>query len=153
MSYSRHHVKLFAMVAAYLVLSFVAGSVCAQGLPQSPYSAPSILRELDLAPSNPLAMPSGLGPRGLDSIYLNSEMFRDILPLIPNLQVGYLYSFGNHFSTGRLSLDYLQPIRLGSDSAVFVEAHGESTDILNAVSFMVERPNKACEFLASLSKS
>jgi len=53
-------------------------------------------------------------------------MFSGILPPIPNLQVGYLYSFGKSVESGRLTLDYLLPVTLGSgNSAVFGEAHSE----------------------------
>lgn len=129
MEYSPRCLWLIAFVFALPAVLFLVGSVPAQGLPQSPYSAPSMVRSgLDFAPSNPLGVPSGVGPRGSDSIYLNSEMFQDILRLIPNLQVGYLYSFGKSVGAGRLTLDYLQPIRLGANSVVFGEAHGEFTD-------------------------
>lgn len=133
----RHGPFRYVVLSLVLVLGLVT-SVAGQALQQSPYGGTDRMRNggLDLVPSNPLGFPGSTGglPRGSDSVYLSSGMFRDILPLIPNLEIGYLYSFGNHFSTGRLTLDYLQPIRLGSDSAFFVEAHGESTDILNAVS-------------------
>jgi len=58
---------------------------------------------LDLAPSNPLGLPSAMGPRSSDSILLTPQLFQGILPQIPNLQVGYLYSFGKTVNSGRLS--------------------------------------------------
>jgi Inverse autotransporter, beta-domain len=125
-----HQLVLFTFTL--LFVSTGSGLVCAQGLPQSSYSAPDVLRRgaagRDLAPSNPLGLPSGVGPRGSDSIYLSDQMFRDILGPIPNLQVGYLYNFGKSVRTGRLTLDYLLPITFGSNSAIFIEAHGEFTD-------------------------
>ena len=113
-----------------LLISSLTSSIWAQGLQQSPYSAPNVLRGggLDLDPSNPLGMPTGVGLRGSDSIYLNSGMFRDLLPLIPNLEVGYLYQFGNRHRTGRLSLDYVLPATVWDDRVIFAEAHGEFTN-------------------------
>ncbi len=123
----RDRQSIFVIVCAILLISALSASVWAQGLPQSPYSAPSVVRGggLDLAPSNPLRLPSAMGPRGSDSILLTPQLVQGILPLIPYLQVEYLYSFGKSVGAGRLKLDYLLPVRLGSDSAVFGEAHGE----------------------------
>jgi len=120
-----------------LVVPLLINSVAAQGLSQSPYSAPAVVRGgLDLSPSNPLGMPGTTGgfPRGSDSIYLTDQMFRDILGPIPNLQVGYQYYFGKRVRTGRLTLDYLLPVSLGSNSAVFAEAHGEFTNFWKTIS-------------------
>jgi len=81
-------------------------------------------------------MPGTTGglPRGADSIYISDQMLRDLLGPIPNLQVGYLYSFGNSVKSGRLTLDYLLPITLGSgNSAVFGEAHTELQDFWKTV--------------------
>jgi hypothetical protein len=55
-------------------------------------------------------------------------MFRDILGPIPNLEIGYLYQFGNKIRTGRLSLDYVFPATVWDNQAVFAEAHGEFTN-------------------------
>ncbi len=86
----------------------------------------------DLVPSNSLAMPGGTGApgRGPDSIYLSSGMLRDILPPIPNLEIGYLHTFGKRVGNNRLTLDYVLPVKLGSNGAVFGEAHGEFTNFL-----------------------
>jgi hypothetical protein len=64
----------------------------------------------------------------LDSIYLSGDMFRGILPPIPNLEIGYLYNFGENARTDRLTFDYVLPLPLGPDSAFFGEAHGEFTN-------------------------
>ena len=129
MESSTRRLKLVTIAFALLVIPFLVGSAGGQGLPTSPYNGPSMVREgLDLAPSNPLNMPTGVGQRGSDSIYLNSGMFSDLLPLIPNLEVGYLYSFGKSLAAGRLTVDYFQPVSLGANSVVFGEAHGEFTD-------------------------
>jgi len=80
-------------------------------------------------------MPGTTGglPRGSDSIYLSDQMLRDILGPIPNLQVGYLYSFGQSVSSGRLTLDYLLPVNLTADSTIFGEAHTEFQDFWKTV--------------------
>lgn len=85
-----------------------------------------MLRGPAFAPADPLAMPAA--PRGSDSVYLSSGMFHGLFGPIPNLELGYLYSFGNRARTGRLTLDYLLPVSLGSNSVVFGEAHTEFTD-------------------------
>ena len=119
------------LVTALLLFLFVTSAV-AQGLQSSPYSAPSMLRGLsrgglDLAPSNPLGLPGSLGPwaGGSDSVCLSDGMLQGILPPIPNLQLGYLYSFTNKSGAGRFTADYLLPFRLSRDSIVFWEAHAE----------------------------
>ncbi len=61
-------------------------------------------------------------------------MLRGILPLIPNLQFGYLYDFGNNrVSSGRFTADYLLPFSLSPDSMVFGEAHTEFQDFWNTL--------------------
>lgn len=118
-----------------LVLVFVgvSTSVPAQGLTQSPYGAPSVVRSgLDLAPSNPLSAPVGAGQPASNSIPLTPQIFRGILPQPSNLQAGYLYSFGNSVGSGRLTLDFIQPVVFGN-SAVFGEAHGEFQDFWKTV--------------------
>ena len=119
-----------------LVIPFLVGWAGGQGLPQSPYSAPSVVRRgLDRAPSDPLGMPTGAGVRGSDSLYLSNQMFQGLLGPIPNLQVGYLYRFGSSFTDqSRLTVDYLLPVTLGSGhSAVFGEAHGEFTNFWGSI--------------------
>lgn len=112
----------------------------AQGIQQSPYSAPNVLRN-EFGPyepglSNPLSPPMGglAGRSEPGSILLSPQLFQGILPNIPYLQVGYLYSFGDNVSSGRLSLDFLQPVRLGNHSAVFAEFHNEWRDFWRTVS-------------------
>jgi hypothetical protein len=134
---------LFLVVLPILFSPTLMSPAAAQGLQQSPYSAPSMLRGLpagrpDLAPSNPLGLPgsSAPGAGGSGSLYLSEEMLRGILPLIPNLQFGYLYDFGNNrVSSGRFTADYLLPFSLSRDSMVFGEAHTEFQDFWKTRSF------------------
>jgi hypothetical protein len=93
---------------------------------------------LNLAPSNPLGLPgsSAPGAAGSGPLYLSEEMLRGILPLIPNLQFGYLYDFGNNrVSSGRFTADYLLPFSLSPDSMIFGEAHTEFQDFWKTRSF------------------
>lgn len=115
----------------------------AQGLQQSPYSAPSMLRGtssggLDLAPSNPLGPPGSSSPwaGGSQSLHVSDAMFRGILPLIPNLQLGFLFDFGNRrVVQGRFTTDYLLPFSLSPCSVIFGEGHAEFEDFWNTQSF------------------
>ncbi len=79
--------------------------------------------------SNPLVSPS----RPLEAAILSvsSHCLEGILPNIPNLQVGYIYTFGNNAQSGRLTLDYLLPVNLNTNSVVFGEAHSEWQDYWN----------------------
>jgi Inverse autotransporter, beta-domain len=55
-------------------------------------------------------------------------MLSPYIPKIPNLDLGFLYYFGNHVSTGRFTADYVLPFRLNCDSVLFGEAHAEGWD-------------------------
>jgi hypothetical protein len=122
--------RLIASFVLILVLAVLLNGLSAQGLQGTPYGSSNVLRSggLDLAPSNPFGMPGG-SSEGSDSIHLSSGMFPQIFGPVPNLQLGYLYSFGNdRVDTGRFTLDYLLPVTLGANSAVFGEVHGEFAD-------------------------
>ncbi|MGO8820182.1 MAG: inverse autotransporter beta domain-containing protein, partial [Desulfomonilaceae bacterium] len=89
----------------------------------------------DMAPSNPLRAPGTSGPwssGGSDSVLLSSCMFQGLLPPIPNLQLGYLYSFSGSYGAGRLSGDYLKPFSLDKESFIFGEAHVEGWNFWNS---------------------
>ena len=131
------------LLLSSLLVCHLFSLVAAQGIQQSPYSAPSMLRGLssgglDVAPSNPLGLPgsSTLGAGGSGSLCLSDGMFQGILPLIPNLQFGYLYDFGNNrVNSGRFTADYLLPFTLSADSMIFGEAHTEFQDFWKTSSF------------------
>ncbi len=129
-----HRRLIFVVLALPLLLIPVLFNlVGAQGLQTSPYSAADEVRRglspgrLDSAPSNLLGLPgsSFLGPRCSDTIPISSGMFSGIIPRISNLELGFLYNFGNNVSMGRFSADYLLPFNLSCDSVIFGEAHGE----------------------------
>ncbi len=105
-----------AILGALLLIAAIAMPTWGQGL--------------ELAPSNPLGMPGTTGglPQGSNSLHLNSGMFRGLIPLISNLEFGYIYNFGDRVSTGRLSVDYVAPLGLGPNGSAFGEVHGEFTN-------------------------
>lgn len=128
-------------------LAFVAVCISpllsiAQGIQQTPYSAADVVRRglpsitPDLTPSNPLGFPGSslVGPRGSENIAISSGMFQGILPKIPNLQLGYNYTFGPQLRAGTASVDYLVPFKIGADSTIYGEAHGEFQ------SFSIDQP-------------
>ena len=126
--------KLFrVLVLASFVVFISALLAVAQGIQQTPYSAADALRRSrpsvapDSTPSNPLGLPGSslVGPRGSDSVSISSGMFQGILPKIPNLQLGYNYTFGSNIRAGTASVDYLLPFKLGVESTIYGEAHGE----------------------------
>ena len=126
--------RLFRVfILASLVVCISPLLAISLGIQQTPYSAADVVRRSgpsvvpDLTPSNPLGFPGSslLGPRGSENISISSGMFQGILPKIPNLQLGYNYTFGPQLKAGTASVDYLLPFKLGTDSTIYGEAHGE----------------------------
>lgn len=62
----------------------------------------------------------------MQTIPISNTLFSGIIPPVPNLQIGYLYTFGKDLSTGRLLGDYLIPINMGTEDTVFAQAHIEA---------------------------
>ncbi len=118
---------------SFAVVCFAPLLALSQGIQQAPYSAAGTVRRglpsitSDLTPSNPLGFPGSslVGQRGSENISISSGMFQGILPKIPNLQLGYNYTFGPQLRAGTASVDYLLPFKLGVDSTIYGEAHGE----------------------------
>src|SRR5208283_1999597 len=84
-----------------------------------------------------------LAPTGLlvsDTMSLTDGMFRNIVPPIPYLRLGYSYTFGNAVRSGRALADYTFPIRTGIASTLFGEAHAEFQDFWRAPSVTVSAP-------------
>jgi hypothetical protein len=52
-------------------------------------------------------------------------MFAPWLPLISNLELGFLWNIGPNLSSGRATADYLLPFTSGEHSVLFGEAHAE----------------------------
>jgi hypothetical protein len=117
------------MLVLYLFLLFTCAVftvATAQGLPES------------LSPATP---PNDCGcPRGDNAIPVSSGMLTPFLPKIPNLELGFLHSFGNNVRTGRFTADYLLPFRLSADSVLFGEAHAEGWDFWKKPNVSITTP-------------
>jgi hypothetical protein len=79
-------------------------------------------------------------PRGDQPIPVSSGMLTPFLPKIPNLELGFLYSFGKNVRTGRFSADYVLPFKLSADSVLFGEAHAEGWDFWKRPSVSITAP-------------
>ena len=98
---------------------------------------------MGLGPSYLPALPGSGGnsiPQS-NSFYLSSGMCEDLFGPIPNLQFGYLYTFGKDLNAGRLTVDYLRPFSLGPDSVLFGEARGEFTNFWQTVQRIISGGN------------
>ncbi|MEW6113944.1 MAG: hypothetical protein AB1664_17555, partial [Thermodesulfobacteriota bacterium] len=132
-------ILILALQAVTLLM--LVGAADSQGIRTSPYSTPSVLRGAaggwpGFAPSSPLGLPGSSAPEtSSDTVSVSSGMFPGILPPIPNLQIGYLYSFGPNVRGGRFTADYLLPVNLGGRSVVFGEAHTEFQSFWNTDSY------------------
>lgn len=137
MVHDSRHGALFAAVLQILVFPFLFALAWGQALPQSSITAldGSGRSRHGFAPSSPLSLPGSAErlPEESDSILVTPQLFDGILPSIPNLQAGYLFSFGRSVGSGRLTLDYLLPIPVGMRSALFGEAHSEFQDFWRTV--------------------
>jgi hypothetical protein len=128
---------VLALLLASLLVCSLSAIAESQSIQQSPYSAANTVRSgpfggLDLAPSNPFGQPGSLAPAGPQSLYVSDGMLRALMPLVPNLQFGYLYDFGsNRVNQGRATADYLLPFSLNANSEVFGEAHSEFENFWN----------------------
>lgn len=139
---SRRCECVFVLALPFLLSLIAITSAAAQGIQTSPYSAANEIRRgvspggLDPAPSNPLGLPGSslLGPVRSDTIPISSGLFQGILQRIPNLELGFIYSFGRDVRAGRGTADYLVPIDLGHDSTIFGELHAEFQDFWKAPS-------------------
>ncbi len=123
--------RLFSRRMAYLpAVLFIALWVTAAGA-QSSFPLPPTSTSTALTPpftGGPLLQSPGSGYGGApssDTVCISSGMFRDLMPAIPNLRLGYTYNVGPNVRMGRAWGDYVLPINLGEQSVVFGEAHGE----------------------------
>jgi hypothetical protein len=91
-----------------------------------------------LAPTNPSN--NYLSPRETDTIPGSSGMLAPLSPKIPNLELGFLYSFGKNVRTGRFTADYTRPFHLSCDSVVFGEAHAEGWEFWKRPNVSITTP-------------
>lgn len=122
-----HLIRTLLICFTIFTIIYNCPLVWSQGL-QTPYSAAdSVRRGLsgppDMTPSSPLGLPRGSVES--DSIPISSGLFQGLLPNIPNLQLGYIYNFGQNVRSGRARVDYLLPVNLGPDTTVYAETHAE----------------------------
>lgn len=116
-------------VSYLIILLFLvsAVNVCASDLIK-PLLASAAPQTLDMAPSRPLSQPGTSGPQfggGSNVIPLSSDWVRDYLPQIPNLELGFLYTFGSNIRQTRWVADYVKPFEITRDNFIFAEAHAE----------------------------
>jgi len=85
------------------------------------------------SPSRPLSPPGSVQgtSRSSDVVTVSSGLLGTYLPKIPNLQFGFVYSFGTSIRQSRWSLDYLLPMGSEPGRTFFVELHGDSTSYKN----------------------
>lgn len=96
-----------------------------------------VLRE----PTNPAYPSNDCGcPRPDYSIPVSSGMLTPFLPRIPNLEFGFLYSFGKNVRTGRFTADYVLPFKQNGDSAFFGEVHAEGWDFWKRPNVSITTP-------------
>lgn len=88
-----------------------------------------------------------------ETVTIHSGMFSGIMPPIPNLELGYVYSFGSNVRMGRAVADYVLPINIGAGSVVFGEAHGEYSDFWKSPSLTIApTPGAATTTTGSLNR-
>jgi hypothetical protein len=118
---------VYGLVLLTVILS--CGLTAAQDLNPATPRLQSVALPADLAPSKPYLQPGSSGPRyggGSETVPFSSEMLRNWLPVIPNLQFGFNYLFGRNLSQTWWSADYVLPVSLTSSDIVFGEAHVDS---------------------------
>lgn len=107
----RSRLVLVCLVLIVWTLVTVAGAQSLSGLPHQ------------------IGQSNGCGCGGpSDTVPIASGLLAPFLPKIPNLELGFLYSFGKNVRTGRFTADYVIPFRLSADSVLFGEAHAEGWD-------------------------
>jgi hypothetical protein len=118
--------SLLVLPLLLLFLSVLSTVADAQGLPESLSHG---------TPANDCGCPPGN-----DTIPVSSGMLTPFLPKIPNLEFGFLYSFGKNVRTSRFTADYVLPFKLSADSVLFGEAHAEGWDFWKRPSVSVAAP-------------
>lgn len=115
MPQSYRHMKL--RIVPCMIILIVVVSFCHEARGQVPNLLPGVIPPI-----------SGDIVRQSNTVPLNSAMFGNILPSIPNLKFGFQYFFGGGYQIGNYNLDYLLPVNLGPDEVFFGEFHGNYWD-------------------------
>jgi hypothetical protein len=69
-----------------------------------------------------------------ESVPISSGMMEAFLPKIPNLEWGFVYTFGKNLRQGLFSADYLLPVASDARTVMFVEAHANYLNYKTTVS-------------------
>lgn len=114
------------LLALFLLICFLVTIAHAQDIPQL---------------SSPGIPPNAYGsPGSSEAIPVSSGILAPFLPRIPNLELGFLYSFGKNVRTGRFTADYVLPFKLNCDSVLFGEAHAEGWDFWKRPNVSITTP-------------
>lgn len=130
---TRHIIVTLHSMIMFAVVVLIYSELCNAGTFDASnwFKRMSSLPGPDLRPSSPLSFPvgvSGSGESGVQTIPLSYDLFQDVLPQIPKLQLGYLYTFGKDLRWGRMTGDFFAPIGLSPTSTVFGQVHVEFQD-------------------------
>ena len=123
--------NLFVYCLVLLLVVLSCSLVNAQGLIPASQKLQSVVLPTDLAPSKPYSPPGSSGPQfggSSETVPFSSEMVKNWLPIIPNLQFGFNYLFGRNLSQSWWSADYVLPVSLTRSDIVFGEAHLDSAN-------------------------
>ena len=120
---------LFAILMLLLVVFFSNTSVAQTVQPAYTQRTPAF--PVDLAPSRPYSQPGTAGPQyggGSETVPFSSDLLRNWMPTIPNLQFGFNYLFGRNLTQSWWSADNVLPMSLTRSDLVFGEAHVDSSN-------------------------
>ncbi len=92
-----------------------------------------VFAQVDL-PAAPLNGPMGAASANTSgkSIFVSNSMLNGILPQIPNLEIGYLYTFAEEDRRGALTLDYSAPFQINKKNTILFETHGRFDDFFES---------------------
>lgn len=65
-------------------------------------------------------------PVGSETATVASDMFGDLASAIPNLEIGFTYTFGSNLRQSRWHVDYVLPFKLSHANVFFGEFHADS---------------------------
>lgn len=124
----RHSVvQLGAAICIIVAVCCLAGTTLAQSTKQSSYTVPNAgsLNQANLVPLVPFGNPDR-SLSGSQPIAVSDSWLGNWKPRIPNLEFGFSYLFGNNLRQSRWIADYLYPVTILGDDALFGEIHAES---------------------------